>query len=302
MTTLYSRNIKLVIHATKSIVVEDLYVSFEVLLRNSEKINTGKFMIYNLAKSTRSLIQGDYIFCEFFTSYGSDEPSRIFQGEIMNVFHNEVGADWVTELYAGDGIKSIDTSYFNKTFKSGVAVRSIIDEIASSMGLSLRLSNSATTVLNSVVLKKSRTLEGNSKKAINDFLKDFGLDWSVQFGVLEIALSGEEIVGKNTIVNINSESGLIGSPAVNWKKVKKGKVEKFESSVSFESLIIPELVPNSLINVQSDNFKVNFSDLYGNKLKENKNASGIYVIKESRFSGSNFGGSFSVKVIANAKQ
>ncbi len=93
---------------------------------------------------------------------------------------------------------------------------------------------------------------------------------------------------------------MIGTPSVNWinkRKNKKAK-PKFTSNIDCETMMIPEIRPNRLIEIESEKFDVNYGSLTVDTV-DTKNASGIYICDSANFIGDNFGGPFGAKVKAN---
>ena len=294
MALLFDRKVKLVVYTSsgQKYEVSDLHMSFDILLRRDSKPNTAKINVYNMSESTRNLLESDPLGAEFYAGYGDSIPDMIFRGTVSNIVNEKIRPDWMTTIYASDGHKEFDKTYFNKTYSAGTPLLTILKDISIVFQMPLNIDPAIANVV-SQALTRSITLSGKAKKALDRLTGDYDLDWSVQFGIVEIIEKGSAITSDPLVTVLTHDTGLIGSPQVKWEKNKKNRKSKpkYVKTVKATSLLIPSLKPNRLMQIASVNTSLIFGDLYKERVPS-KNANGLYLINTAQFIGDNFGGSF----------
>jgi len=299
MPFLFDRKVKLVVYtSTKMYEITDLHMSFEVLLRRDSKPNLAKVSVYNLSESTRNTLQEEHLGMEFHAGYGSTGPEMIFQGTTSNILSMKDGPDWITTIYAGDGHKEFDTTYFNKSYSAGTPLILIFQEIADVFGLPLNIDPTLFDSL-SQSLTRGITFAGKAKKAMDKLSRDYDLDWSVQFGIIEIVPSGQVLSSDPIATLLTFDTGLIGSPEIAYEKQKKNRKSEpeFIKTIKATSLLIPSVKPNRLVTILSLQTSITFGALNETRVPTD-NADGTYLVDTVQFVGDNFGGPFDARIEA----
>lgn len=234
-----------------------LAVDFDVKHTNSKEPSVGNFAIYNLAEETRKRIASDAIGLRFYGGYDGMEK-LLYSGSIERVINKRQSVDYVTEIRCGDGFREFTKSVTSRTYASGVDKQTIVNDIASDMGLPLKLGKDAVKG----VLNGSKTLDGLSK----DVLTELVPEWSIVDGEINIAAQGQPI--SNVAAVIKSDTGLLESPSIT------------EKGVNIKAQIDPDIRPRSLLQVESES------------------VNGLYVVQSIQFVGNNYGGAFDMNIEA----
>jgi hypothetical protein len=295
---LFDRNMKLVVYSNgQKLEFKDLHIDFEVLLNNSSEPNQAKFQIKNLSEKTRNLFESEeYQVVEFFAGYGKADPAAIFTGEMFNSYSFKSGNTWETLVFAGDGQKSLETETFNKSYSAGSPLETIINDIASKLGLSSNIDLLATM---GKLNKRGIALNGKCKALLDRLSEQYSFDWSVLFGVLEITVEGNPPATDQIAVVINADSGLIGSPTITFEKAKVEKKGKptYTKFIEFSSLLNNQIKPNRLVKIESGFAPITFPGVLEEHIPS-KNPNGVYRVDSTTFRGSNYGSEYFVNVRA----
>lgn len=288
---LFDRKVKLDVYTdTELRTIEKLWIDFEINASRSRQPNTAKITVWNLSDKTRGALASSHKGVEFYAGYG-DTTVLIFSGETTNVVNVEQGTDRRTILYAGEGIKNFETRFFKKSYKAGTFIKTIFEDMAKAYGLPYTIDDP----LFEDKLVKGASYTGRVKDVLQKATNDYGYEWSVQRGVLEILVPGNFISTNPTAVVLRADTGLIGSPAIFTKATKGGKTKQ---GVRIVSLLNPEIVPGRLIKLEAVETVQNDADLFKKKANQ-LDASGIYIAERIRYYGDNHGGEYRVEIEAD---
>lgn len=254
-----------------------LDMSFNVFATSASDPNDGECTIYNLSETTRNRItEGSKV--EVYAGYDGNYK-LISMGDIEIVNSRKPGTDWATTIEWGDGSRAYIDVNFTRSYKEGVKVGDILDDLTSSLGLAV---NSVSRTMPDV-LNGGLSVNGKTKDILNKMTKDYGLEWSIQDEEVRVLKQGEPI-DENAIV-ISQETGLLEFPQIT------------EKGVNFICQLNPDLRPRKIVNIKSiGSTKVLGTDPLA-KLQDKAN--GLQLIESVRFSGDNFGGAFQSKVRCN---
>lgn len=298
MSLLFDREIKLVVYLAtgKKYEITDLHMNFEVLLRRDSKPNQAKIGVYNLSETTRNVFNEQHLGLEFYAGYATTGPEMIFRGNTSNVLSQKDGPDWLTTLYAGDGHKEFDKTYFNKTYSAGTPLITIFTDIADVFSLPLNIDPILFDTLAQPIIR-SITFAGKAKRAMDTLAKDYDLSWSVQFGTIEVIPKGAILTSDPTATLLTFDTGMIGSPEIAYEKEKKNRKSEpeFKKIIKVTSLLIPSIKPNRLIQVFALRTSITFGQLNETRVPSD-NADGVYLVDTVTFSGDNFGGNFDARI------
>jgi hypothetical protein len=250
-----------------------LDMSFNIFSTKDSQPNDGECTIYNLSETTRNKItEGGKI--EVFAGYDGFF-ALIAVGDINLVNSRKPGTDWTTNIKWGDGAKQYLTASFTKSYREGVSIRDVLNDLTSSLGLASK------GVLDKLKgsLDGGLSIDGKTKDLLNKITKDYGLEWSIQDDEVVIVSQGEPV--DNEVIKVSQETGLLEFPQIS------------EKGVDFVSQLNPEIRPNKLVDIQSSNF-------VKSKTKPTEQlpaqANGLNIVETVRFVGDNFGGQFSSQV------
>ncbi len=282
--------------------VKDLDMEFDILAHKRSQPNQATIKVYNMAESTRNLLEADHQGIEFYASKNEfDKPLMIFRGTTTNLLNQELEElDFLTTIFAGDGEKEFSTKTFNKAYIAGTLVFNVLKDVASAMGLPSEIDFLDVTS----VLLRGESYAGLCKDVLDIITKDYGLKWSIQQGVLEITNLLSPIASQPTAVLLTSDSGLIGSPILierqdekqNTKKKQKKKTKII--GVRATSILNPEIRPGRLIYILAMQTISQLGKLMEVK-QPNISANGVYVCDTAHYIGDNKGGRYDVELEAD---
>ena len=114
--------------------IEDLVISALKIEFKIEKSlvgypNLGNIKIYNLSENSRNQIEEKDLKVQLYAGYEDTETALLFDGDIVNVVHLKQGTDWISEIFAADGIKALNAATINKSFSAGATIDQIYGEL-----------------------------------------------------------------------------------------------------------------------------------------------------------------------------
>lgn len=219
----------------------DLRVTFEVQKTLNRHPNPGQITIFNLAKSTRdSLQRGNVVRLVAGYQGGADV---VYVGELVEVTSQRDGADWVTTMSCKDG----DTAWLRNvraSYRTGANLATVAKDLATGMGLTV--APGSLTALQGLQVRGSLVQAGQAHRALQTLLEPHGYTWSVQDGVLQILATNGATA--ETVVILNPQTGLVGSPE---RMADKGQSSK-RTKVRATSLLQGAIRPGRLVQLQSE--------------------------------------------------
>lgn len=260
---MFNRKIKILIPGFEII---DLRVNFKIEKSLVGYPNLGNIKIYNLSESSRNNIETKGLQIQLYAGYEDNSIPLLFSGDIINVVHLKNGPDWISEIFAADGVNILSTSTINKTLPAGVDTGQIYDELVGQMqGISKGVTEGLQNCLSGKrSLLRELQLSGNIKDWLDKIATDCGFEYSVNDGVIETTPTGFPLSDVPPVV-INQGSGMIGSP------------ERTEVGINVSHLLLPELKLARTIKVESISEKINVGNLFFRKVPPIRNK-GIYRI------------------------
>ena len=225
-----------------AVTVRDLRVAFAVEKHLGSEPNTCTVTIYNLNEDSRASLQRKPVQVRLEAGY-DDNLARLFVGDVTWAQSSHEGSDWITKIQIGDGARSHAYAKVNRSFKAGVDKRTVIKELAGTMGLSMPNNiDQARELFDQFASGVS--LEGPSQAEMTRVLKSSGMTWSVQDGRLQILRDGE--VRADQAIVVDQTTGLIGSPEFG-APTEAGK----KPVLTFKMLLYPGLTPGVKVKVQT---------------------------------------------------
>lgn len=250
-----------------------LNLSFNCFLTKDSEPNDGECTIYNLSETSRNKIsEGDKV--ELFAGYDG-KYKLISVGDISNVQNRNPATEWQTRIEWGDGKKQYLEATISKSYKEGVSLKDILNDLTNSLDYSVK------GVIDELKEKINGglSINGKTKDILNKITKDYGLEWSIQDEEVTVIKKGAPI--DNEAIVISQETGLLEFPQVSNR------------GIDFITQLNPDLRPNKLVDIRSIGF---FKSRSKPTDKIADKANGINIIETVRFVGDNFGGEFSAKV------
>lgn len=263
MNNRFMRAYKLLIgkkKAKEGIAIEQpMRIEFDITKDSESEPNENTIKIYNLAPETRKAIEQPDMRCVLYAGYEEEHISLLCCGDIAQAYSYHDGADWVTQLFALDGLIEIRDTAVSLGYAGGVSSSQIANDIAAKMGGTLVGADNLKTRQ----WANGFSFYGAARIALNKITAGTGLEWSIQNGELQIV--NKRGVTKREGYVLAKDSGLIGYPertreAAKSKKddsPKKKKEEKFSNDRqakdgwNVKSLLLPMVNPCDKIKLES---------------------------------------------------
>ena len=204
--------------------IRGLRVSFEVIMTPDKKADTAIVKVWGASAETRAQWQAPegsaYVVLK--AGYGKD-IFQIFAGDSRTVRSTKQGVEWITEVTAGDGERTMQRQQVNETLRKGKSPKEILLHLLGKVeGIDVSEAKSAVNKQGFreglSTLHSSKTLSGPLFQEIDTMMQGFGLDWSTQNGKLKTVPQGATI-DLPTIPSISPGTGLIGTPEAGEKGV-----------------------------------------------------------------------------------
>lgn len=226
--------------------------------------NLSNIKVYNLSEDSRNKVETQ--FKDIRLSAGYNDPILLFKGQIINVIHQKIGVDWITEIFCGDATKILNDATINKALAPGATTEQIYNELIGQLpgvtkGITEGLRN---CISGKQSLLRSLQLSGSVKAWIDAIAEACGFDFSINEGIAETTELNQPLTDVEPII-INQANGMIGSP------------ERTEIGVSVKSLLNPNLKLARRIKIESISQAINIGNLFFRKIPPIRNE-GIYRI------------------------
>lgn len=224
--------------------LERFRIQFKIKLTSGKHANTCELTINNLNHDTRTAIVKRPL--TVIVEAGYDPDYRLlFTGDVKRGSGSEPdGPDWKTTIFLGDGERALNHAYADgRQYKAGTPVRSIVQDAARSLGLSLPDDVANLSVLSARTTTDS-VLEGWAADELERLLAPYGYHFSIQRGRLQVL--ADETSRPETARLISEDNGMIGSLSYGAPD-EKGT----PPSVKVKTTLYPELTPGGRVQVKS---------------------------------------------------
>lgn len=220
-----------------------LRVVFQIVRTLKKDPNTADISIYNLTRENRVKLQEKNVATVLEAGY-VDNISQIFAGQLQRGSSVRDGADWITSIQSGDGVKQFKEARMAKSFAGPVKVEKVLENVASELGVELGnvKEKVAEKGLRATLTEYSNgfVARGKVEKILHRVTRSMGYGFSIQDGAIQLLGPGETINPDQAIL-LTSDTGLIGSPEPGEKGIVKAR-----------SLMQPDALPGRKVQIQSE--------------------------------------------------
>lgn len=176
---------------------------------------------------------------------GYDDVARLlFVGDLHFGMSKIEGPNWTTLLQCGDGDRAYNYARVRRSYGAGTTVRTVLKDVAASMGVQLPANLGSDSTLDTQVLS-GMAVHGPARDKLTHLLAPFGYHWTVQHGQLRVLRDDE--VSSEFAIPIDQDHGMIGSPEYG-SPPKSGK----PPHVRVKMELYPEIMPGDLVQVTSE--------------------------------------------------
>ncbi len=256
---LFGRRVKLVIAAplksdfatlsAQVTTIEHLRVAFKITKTLAKDPNAAEIRVYNLAAATRASLPGKGAKILLHAGY-DDTIAQIFLGDATFIQHKQEGPDWITTIECGDAARASAFARVSESFGAGVPIGDVVSKIGKATGLDVSGLAGVTAGL-SGQYTQGYTAHGPAIKELEKVLTAAGYELSIQDGVVQALKPGG--VTTETVVVLDSDSGLVGSP-----EMGSGDKKASKPVLSAKSLLQPILRPGRRVKLKSRSYTGDF--------------------------------------------
>lgn len=197
--------------------------------------------IYNLSESTRNSITKGETKVQLFAGWYNTDLVKVFQGSLLNVWHERSGADILTHLICMPAYGSLARGSTAIRFAPGTPLQNAIERLIKDLpGLKFNKDNLAGISGN--IGSRGFSYGGTTKGALTKLAEEYGFSWFVK----------DEFVGAvaddftiPAAITIGPDSGLI-----NVSPILQGPLQ-VAVGVRIKSLFIPGMRAGAGISVSS---------------------------------------------------
>lgn len=182
------------------------HISFKFEKSDLTTQNTGDLSVWNLSPEHLAVLEQKDCAVALKAGYG-DNLSLIFAGIVSFYTSAQEDADERTDIEVIDNLIQIRDTYVTVSYNGKVNWKTIFDDTANQMGVTVSYSYNASFV----DVSNGYSFVGLAKNILDKGCKCCGLSWSIQNGVLQIKKVGD-VISKEAYV-LSAETGLIGIPS-----------------------------------------------------------------------------------------
>jgi hypothetical protein len=184
----------------------DLRVTFDIDKTSSSGANKAKIDIYNMSQSSRTQYAKKGLLIRLDAGY-QNLLQTLYIGDIERSSAKRSGSEIIMTFEAGDSARALINSHFDKGYPSGTSAKTIINDLANELGVTVGI----ITGVQDVIYNNGVTFNGSVKRALEVLVKNQGLEFSVDNGILQI-IPITKTNGQTAVV-LSSSTGLIGVPS-----------------------------------------------------------------------------------------
>ncbi len=219
--------------------ITDLRMEFEVERNLTKHPNSCSITVTNLNKAARTALSKKPL--KVVLEAGYDGVARLlYSGDMVFGMSTLKGPDWSTLIQCGDGDRISASARINRSYPGGTAVKSVLKDLAESMGQKLPANVLRDRNLDSEL--QGYAAFGSTSDQLTRVLLPFDYTWSIQNGQLQI-LKISETAGDYLI---DETASIIGSPEFG-SPPRSGK----PPHVTVKMLLYPELRPGGRAKVKT---------------------------------------------------
>lgn len=245
---LFNRLASVIVEGPESSVeITGLRFVFTIEKTKTPTQNSLKLQIYNLSSDTSAKIQEKDSKIILKVGYKDDVGEEIiFSGSITRTTPRIDFPHTILDIESGDGMDRLREARSNISNVSGVSINQILSQLSEDLGVVIKdITSEIKETFNN-----GFSFIGPTKNAIDDIAKQFGLEWSIQDGELQILKEGS--TNSDRISFVSKDTGMIGSPEL---VVSDAQILKLVSDdtprYKIETLMNAKIRPTSEIKVES---------------------------------------------------
>lgn len=295
--------------------IDKLRMSFsaELYVNNKDNTDKGTISIYNMSDATVNLLDTRFGTMSLSVGYNGN-VKQLITGDVINVQTSRSGNDKVTAFVLKPNFTDLTKTKISYSFPEEIYLGSVVKEIAKQLNLSFV--DSTTGEWRQIKCQYGYPAHGTGKQVLDDIATTYGIEWKItsdnalvitdrygfsggegektialspKTGMLEHPFFDTEEISKSIGQSLNKKNEVFieikplkpkkdGTP----RKGKKYRARRY--GVRVKALINPEMRPNSLFKVETDDST--FNDLFR--------------VRSIKFDGDTRGGDWYMEVFGDA--
>jgi hypothetical protein len=250
------------------LLISDLDIDFDVERTVTVGQQSARFTVYNAKEETRREILRRGRNVIFRAGYEDEGIGALFIGSITDAESRKSGGDWITEISAS-ALRGQETALDRVTVSLSYAPKTRLsqplNDLASALGLAIFGSENAR-----FALPNGFAFAGSARKALDyceALLRAEGASLYVDNSEIVVYRIGGTVSRFSSLI-LTYRSGLLSAEDITEAE------ESDKRRIRFETILIPKLLPNSVMTVRSPRVEGNF------------------IVEKVQFQGDNYGGDF----------
>lgn len=211
--------------------------------------NTCEIEVYNLSDDLRAgITRSKTPTLKLAAGYqGDDNLTQIFYGQAIYSKHEVKGADIITTISTTDGGTKKQTGRIHVTFAPGTSTSTVLRRIVQEFGIKPgnvdQVAKELDAGVRATIYSAGVTISGSAADELGHLCRSTGYDYSIQDGALQMLKIGA--AASNFAVELNEDTGLVGSPTISNKGVVTGVCLIFKAGIGLD------LTPGRVVNITS---------------------------------------------------
>lgn len=255
---------------TKDRPITPLQVEFEIDQTPNGFVSYAEITIYGLRSSTKERIYREYTSVRLTAGY-VDNYGPIFKGSIVNIESGRDAAEHWVKLYCRSGGRQWESQTISQSFGEGTPQIEIIRAVAESFGYPVQIQGDFSNLPPAVL---GKTLDQDSKSAMEGLARDFDLTWLMQNDTL-VVLAPDTVIPSDE-PTFTPTTGLVGSPSITI--LGADIIVKLSGSIR----------PGQAFNLEAQTGQFSFNSVYYKKFPDTI-GKGRYRVLSMKHSGSFYG-------------
>jgi len=247
MSLLFDRSYRAVITGEgEARTIDGLRMSFDVRKTRSSTPNTCDAVFWNPSEQTRRVAQATDAEIEIYAGYGG-EAKLISRAQINRAIVVRQPPDILLEIEAQEGQRNLREKTVSVSHSGGARVENVLNELTGILGFDVRPIEFDL----GQELRGGFSHVGKVSRAMDDLVKRFGGDWSVQNGEV-LVLPPEGFVGTAEVPVISAQTGMINSPEpVEDQTSTERKSTEARNGYKVTSLLQPTIEPGDRFELRA---------------------------------------------------
>lgn len=265
--------------------LSELHITFDVKRTITMDNSTGVITIYNLNVEYENEIITN---CNRITIEAGYEGlfGLIYDGDIIQCIRGiENGVDYYLTIVTMDGDRFMNSGFTTINIPKGASKRNVAETLCTQSTNATEIAALSSAFEKSNYIR-SKAVFGRSKEYLSQLASGENANFYTENGMVK--LTSVTDLPEDTILRIDSTSGLIGSPQQN------------QTGINFQALLNPRIKLNSLVNIpNSQIIEQQYSD--GSAATYQLDADNVYRVLEIQYQGDTRGQNWYVNCTATSQ-